>query len=164
VVFIKCDGYSGKNTIMTVISRPSLIYFVGPSTPGWSDIDPTWIPIIPVTARWEDKAGKSLSRTQLPLALAWAITIHKSQGLTLTAVVINLGPKDFSPGLSFVAISRVKTLKGLAFRTHFPWSCLQRGEETESMKMLKEDNIRRTNLGFTLETYGMDLTEFLFED
>jgi hypothetical protein len=57
-------------------------------------------------------------------------------------VVIDLGPKDFSPGLSFVAISQVKTLKGLAFCTHFPWSHLQRGEETESMKMLKEDNIR----------------------
>jgi ATP-dependent exoDNAse (exonuclease V) alpha subunit len=96
--------------------------------------------------------------------LAWAITIHKSQGLTLAEVVIDLGPKDFSPGLSFVAISRVKTLKGLIFRTHFPWSRLQRGEETESMKMLKEDNIRRADLGFTSDTYGMTLTEFVFDD
>jgi len=73
--------------------------------------------------------------------------------------VIDLGPKDFSPGLSYVAISRVKTLKGLVFRTRFPWSHLQRGEETESMQMLREDNLRRANLGFTLQAYGMDLTE-----
>jgi hypothetical protein len=78
--------------------------------------------------------------------------------------VLDLGPKDFSPGLSFVAISRVKTLKGLAFRCHFPWSRLQRAEETESMKMLREDNLRRANLGFTLDTYGMDLTEYQFDN
>jgi ATP-dependent exoDNAse (exonuclease V) alpha subunit len=46
--------------------------------------------------------------------MAWGITIHKSQGLTLEKVVVELGDKDFSVGLSFVAISQVKTLKGLA--------------------------------------------------
>jgi ATP-dependent exoDNAse (exonuclease V) alpha subunit len=65
-----------------------------------------------------NKSEISLSHTQIPLALAWANTILKSQGLTLTEVVINLGPKDFSPGLSFVASSHVKTLKELAFCTH----------------------------------------------
>ena len=49
--------------------------------------------------------------------MAWGITIHKSQGLTLERVVIELGRTDFSPGLTFVAISRVKSLNGLAFRS-----------------------------------------------
>ncbi|KAJ6453011.1 hypothetical protein C8R47DRAFT_950557, partial [Mycena vitilis] len=72
-------------------------------------------------------------RTQLPLTHAWAITIHKSQGLTLTTAVIDWGEKDFSSGLSFVALSQVKKLSGIAFRTAFPWSRLKRPNVTESM-------------------------------
>jgi ATP-dependent exoDNAse (exonuclease V) alpha subunit len=53
--------------------------------------------------------GKTLSRTQLPLRLAWAVTIHKSQGLTLDRIKLGLGKKEFSTGLTFVALSRVKT-------------------------------------------------------
>jgi ATP-dependent exoDNAse (exonuclease V) alpha subunit len=94
---------------------------------------------VPITSHWDDKFGQSQSQTQLPIALAWAITIHKSQGLTLSDVVIDLGEKEFSAGLSFVAISRVKTLKGLAFWTHFPWSHIQQPEETPTAKALRED-------------------------
>jgi ATP-dependent DNA helicase PIF1 len=81
---------------------------IGPQTPGWDGIDPSWIPIVPVTARWETQTGKSLAHTQLPLTMAWGITIHKSQGLTLEKVVVDLGHADLTSGLSFVAISRVK--------------------------------------------------------
>ena len=135
---------------------------LGPPTTGWQNIDPTWVPITPVTARWENKSGTSLSRTQLPLTLAWAITIHKSQGLTLTKATIDLGPKDFSSGLSFVAISRVKTLAGIAFRSGFDYHRLLRQEETESMKMLREDVERRNSIGFQLNTYGMNLSQYVF--
>lgn len=73
---------------------------------------------MPSVAHWENKAGKGLTRTQLLLALAWSITIHKSQGLTLIQVVVKLGPADFATGLlSFVAISQVKSLAGLTFCT-----------------------------------------------
>jgi ATP-dependent exoDNAse (exonuclease V) alpha subunit len=89
--------------------------------------------------------------------MAWAITIHKSQGLTLDRVVVELGAKDFAPGLSFVAISRVKTLKGLAFHSRFDIARLQRTEETENMRMLQADNTRRSELGFELESYGIDI-------
>jgi ATP-dependent DNA helicase PIF1 len=84
--------------------------------------------------------------------------------MTLDEVAIELGPKDFAAGLAYVAISRVRTLKGIAFRSAFPLTRLQRQTETESMKMLSEDNTRREGLGFILDTYGMDLSEYVFDD
>jgi ATP-dependent DNA helicase PIF1 len=115
-------------------------------------------------AQWENKSGKALTYTQLPLTLAWGITIHKSQGLTLEKVVVELGHADFSAGLSFVAISRVKSLAGLAFQTRFAHSQLKKPKETDSMVMLRLDTERHHQLGFTLNTYGMDLSEYIFED
>jgi ATP-dependent exoDNAse (exonuclease V) alpha subunit len=44
------------------------------------------------------------------MQLAWAITVHKIQGLTLDKAVIDLGEVDFTPGLSFVAMSQVKKI------------------------------------------------------
>ena len=54
------------------------------------------------------------------------MTVHKSQGLTLDKAVIDLGEKDFTPGLSFVALSQVKTLSGLLFKNSFLIGHLQK--------------------------------------
>jgi ATP-dependent exoDNAse (exonuclease V) alpha subunit len=50
---------------------------------------------------------------QIPLRPAWSVTIHKSQGQTYDEVVIDLGRGAFSPGQTYVALSRVRSLEGL---------------------------------------------------
>ncbi|KAK9311748.1 ATP-dependent DNA helicase [Lipomyces starkeyi] len=85
----------------------------GPKFPGTN-----YIPIFPVTRRFEYKKS-DCSRTNFPLRLAYAITVHKAQGLKLKQVVLNLERKDHSPGLSYVAISRVKKLSSIMFETPF---------------------------------------------
>jgi len=63
---------------------------------------------------WELRDGdkKRASITQIPLRLAWAITVHKSQGMTLDAARIDLR-KAFVEGMGYVALSRVKNLRNL---------------------------------------------------
>lgn len=57
----------------------------------------------------------TLYAISMPLKLCWAMTIHKSQSATLDAVVTNLGPRIFTCGQAYVALSRVRDLKSIQF-------------------------------------------------
>ena len=65
-------------------------------------------------ASWEMQDGDTVLATvkQVPLRCAWAITIHKSQGMTLNRAVMDLR-RTFAPGMGYVALSRVESLDGL---------------------------------------------------
>jgi ATP-dependent DNA helicase PIF1 len=51
--------------------------------------------------------------TQFPLRLAWAVTIHKSQGKSYERAIVDLGERSFAPGQTYVALSRITELEGL---------------------------------------------------
>ena len=100
------------------------------------------VPITPLRRTWFASGG-SCSRLQLPLKLAWAVTIHKAQGLTLDKVVIDIGKKEFSAGLKFVACSRVRHLKDLLFDPPFPF---QRVANLANSQRLQERLLEDTKL------------------
>lgn len=70
------------------------------------------VTMMPDTWELRDGDKKRASISQLPLRLAWAVTVHKSQGMTLDAARIDLR-RAFVPGMGYVALSRVKSLDQL---------------------------------------------------
>jgi len=112
----------------------------------WVNLDP------------DEKVVASIS--QVPLRLAWAITIHKSQGMTLDAAEINLG-KAFGHGMGYVALSRVRTLEGIKL-VGINDVALRVSPEVAAF----DAELRRQSDGTRAELVGMDrsLVERLQED
>ena len=79
--------------------------------------------------KWTSDAeneNDGVTREQIPLRLAYALTIHKAQGASLDSALIDVGPSTFEYGQAYVALSRVRSLESLfiyeisprAFRAH----------------------------------------------
>ncbi|KAF6834321.1 mitochondrial dna helicase [Colletotrichum plurivorum] len=88
------------------------------------------------------KGAAACSRTQFPLTNAFAITVHKAQGLTLASAVLEILDREFQQGLVYIAVSRVKTIGGVMFEGQFNYDRFQRNE-TEFSKDRQNDAVAR---------------------
>ena len=110
------------------------------------------VPIAPIRHSWST-SGTHCSRLQLPLKLAWSVTVHKAQGLTLDKVTIDIGKREFSAGLTFVAVSRVRHISDLLFNPPFPFQRLKNLWKGCRIQERKNEEIRLQRLeAITLRT------------
>jgi len=99
------------------------------------------IPITPVTSAFK-KGNKNFTRRQFPLQLSYAISIHRSQGLTLDRAVVDIGDTEFSLGLAYVAISRLRTLEGILLQP-FPITRISSLSERKEFGLKKNNEFER---------------------
>ena len=123
------------------------------------------MPICPLRCTWSTPSG-SCSRLQLPLKLAWAVTIHKAQGLTLNKEVINIGKKEFCAGLSFVACSQVCALNDLLFDPSFLYQRVKNLANSQRLqeRLLEDDRLlllEQTTLPNLYPTFTSNSTTML---
>ena len=121
--------------------------YIGPS---FFDDDENCVPIVPLVETITGDNNIQKERMQIPLKLAWSITIHKSQGLTLDKVVVDIGKKENMDGLTYVALSRVKRLSDMIVEP-FPFERIKRLSENKSFKYRVREEQRLDDLARNLE-------------
>ena len=117
--------------------------YKGPSAAGQGQ---SIVPIIAETIQFDPKSRKTGSRRQIPLILGWSITIHKSQGLTVPNVRIGIGSNETHNGITYVGLSRVKSVHRLAFESSFPWERMEKINKSKGLELVKIEIARLLSL------------------
>lgn len=170
VMFIKNDSspekrfYNGKIGRITYLDKKEIkVHCQGEDTDittspeTWENINYS---IDPETKSiTENKLGEFI---QMPLRLAWAITIHKSQGLTFDNIIVD-AEDAFAHGQTYVALSRCKTLGGIVLTTPITEKSIINNHEIESFNETSKKNQPDENtLKDSQRIFQLNLIEELF--
>lgn len=171
VMFIKNDSdpekryFNGKIGTITHISNDSLMvrcpgddFAIDVDKEKWENIKYT----IDAKSKEieEDVIG---SFAQIPLRLAWAITIHKSQGLTFDRAIID-AESSFAHGQTYVALSRCKTLEGIVLTQPIKNASIINDSRVTQFTQAIENNLpNETQLQQSRKVYQLSLLEDLFD-
>ena len=153
VMFIKNDVekvrryYNGKIGVVTKLETEKIMVLCnGDSVPIevrkeiWRNIRYS---VDKTTNRIEENELGSFS--QFPLRLAWAITIHKSQGLTFEKAIIDAGDA-FAPGQVYVALSRCTSLEGMTLHSHIQNSSLHSDNRISNFARLQKTSLEQLQI------------------
>ncbi|XP_078677726.1 uncharacterized protein LOC144914113 [Branchiostoma floridae x Branchiostoma belcheri] len=103
------------------------------------------VPISGVHSTFYGKHQMKIERTQIPLILNFAVTVHKLQGSTLNHAVLDLGDDIFSAGQGYVSMSRLRTLSGMAITNLNPkklYSCKSVDHEMNRLRNNKQTSTK----------------------
>ena len=148
VMFIKNDPtgeqrfFNGKIAVVTEL-RTDLIEVQAEGTNEKIILEKyTWKNIKYTTDKVTGEIEEELAGTftQYPLKLAWAITVHKSQGLTFDKAIIDIG-SAFAPGQIYVALSRLRSLDGLILTSKISGSGIRQDQNVSFFSKTKESQL-----------------------
>ena len=144
VMFVKNDSvdgayFNGKLAKVKKIKNNSIEVLMSGTEEPYVLKRETWenkkYALVEATKEMEEEVVGKFS--QYPIKLAWAITVHKSQGLTFERAVIDVG-RAFAPGQVYVALSRLTSLKGLILRTKIDPSVVSTDNQVVAFGKVKD--------------------------
>ncbi len=170
VMFIKNDSsyekryYNGKIGTITFLDKETVTvqcpdddFEIETTTETWENV--SYSIHAETKEITEDIAG---SFAQIPLRLAWAITIHKSQGLTFEKAIID-AEASFAHGQTYVALSRCKTLEGIVLKTKIKESSIINDSRVSVFTQEVEANLpNEADLLESQKKYQLNLMDDLF--